>query len=200
VTTDNRSGRPQAAGEQVLLCTVRWLERAVIGLNLCPFAKGVHVRGQILYVISRARDSEGLLRDLRSALEQLQAASAQEWETSLLIAPDCMQDFLEFNDFLDRADEVLCELELEGVLQIASFHPRFQFAGTTDSDIGNYTNRAPYPILHLLREESIDRAVQSFPQASEIFEKNLLVLESLGHEGWNALGLGDPATACAGPA
>jgi hypothetical protein len=185
--------------EQVLRSTVRWLERAVIGLNLCPFAKGVHVRGQILYVISRARGAEDLLRDLRSALEQLQAARTQEWETSLLIAPDCMQDFLEFNDFLDQADEVLCELELEGVLQIASFHPRFQFAGTADSDIGNYTNRSPYPILHLLREESIDRAVQSFPQASEIFEKNLLTLQSMGHEGWNALELGDPAAEWAGP-
>ena len=169
---------------------VRWLERAVIGLNLCPFAKGVHAKGQIHYVVSAATGAEALAQDLRRELADLAAAPAEVRDTTLLMAPDCLQDFLEFNDFLGVAEDVLEELDLDGTLQIASFHPQFQFAGTDVDDVTNCTNRAPYPTLHLLREESIDRAVEVFPEAQEIFERNIELLERLGAAGWADLDVG----------
>lgn len=167
-----------------------WLERAVIGLNLCPFAKGVHVKGQIHYVVSDAQTTQELLLQLISELQALQAIDPAVRDTTLLIAPHCLADFLDFNDFLAQADQALFNLELDGVLQIASFHPDFQFAGTTVDDITNCTNRAPYPTLHLLREDSIDRAVAAFPEAEAIFEQNMQTLERLGPAGWAALGVG----------
>ena len=166
---------------------VRWLERAVIGLNLCPFAKGVHAKGQIHYVVSAATDGAALEQDLRRELVDLAATSAQVRDTTLLVAPDCLREFLDFNDFLAVADAVLEELGLDGTLQIASFHPQFQFAGTVADDVTNCTNRAPYPTLHLLREDSIDRAVQAYPEAEAIYERNIEVLEQLGMPGWQAL-------------
>lgn len=169
--------------------TQRWLERAVIGLNLCPFAKSVHVKGQVHYVVSPATSTQELLQELRRELAALHAADPERRDTTLLIAPCCLQEFLDFNDFLDEADAVLEELGLEGELQIASFHPQFQFAGTDADDITNYTNRAPYPILHLLREASIDRAVEAFPEAETIYEKNMQTLKQLGHAGWAELAL-----------
>jgi len=166
-----------------------WLERAVIGLNLCPFAKSVHVKGQIHWVVSPARDVQGVRDDLLRELQELQASDPAQRDTTLLVLPLCFADFLDFNDFLAQADAVLKELRLQGELQIASFHPQFQFAGTDADDISNYTNRAPYPALHLLREASIDRAVEAFPEAEAIYEKNMQVLEQLGHVGWNDLGI-----------
>lgn len=170
--------------------TVRWLERAVIGLNLCPFAKGVHTKGQIHYAVSRATDGRGLLEDLQRELEALAEASPEKRDTTLLIAPQAFPDFLDFNDFLELADELVEAMDLAGILQVAPFHPRFQFEGTEPDDVSNCTNRAPYPTLHLLREESIDRAVEAFPEAEEIFERNIEVLERLGAQGWAALDVG----------
>jgi hypothetical protein len=167
-----------------------WLERAVIGLNLCPFAKSVHVKGQVHYAVSRAQSAEELLRDLTVELKNLVALEALERDTTLLMAPDCMADFLDFNDFLAEADQALVDLDLDGVLQIASLHPDYQFAGTRPGDVTNFTNRSPYPTLHLLREESIDRAVAAFPEAEAIFERNMETMEQLGSEGWAALGVG----------
>ncbi|ART52892.1 peptidase [Acidovorax carolinensis] len=184
---------PPAPSERAGLVTkdmVRWLERAVIGLNLCPFAKGVHARGQIHYVVSAATDGAALVQDLRRELVDLAATAAQVRDTTLLVAPDCLHEFLEFNDFLAVADAVLEELGLDGTLQIASFHPQFQFAGTAADDVTNCTNRAPYPTLHLLREDSIDRAVQAYPEAEAIYERNMEVLEQLGMPGWQALDVG----------
>lgn len=190
--------------EATLVATVvqdmqRWLERAVIGLNLCPFAKSVHVKGQVHYVVSLATDAASLRDELARELAALHAADSQVRDTTLLMAPRCLQDFLDFNDFLDEADAVLSELGLEGELQIASFHPEFQFAGTQVDDISNYTNRAPYPTLHLLREASIDRAVEAFPEAEAIYEKNMQTLEQLGAEGWAALQLEASASASLTP-
>ena len=176
--------------DTVVQDTVRWLERAVIGLNLCPFAKGVHTKGQIHYVVSAATDAEALAHDLARELEALAEISPEQRDTTLLMAPDCLQDFLDFNDFLAVADGLLESLDLGGILQIASFHPQFQFAGTAEDDVTNCTNRTPYPTLHLLREDSIDRAVEAFPEAEEIFERNIEVLEKLGKDGWDALDLG----------
>lgn len=170
--------------------TRNWLERAVIGLNLCPFAKAVHVKGQVHYAVSAATQPGELLEDLAAELEALVAVAAAERETTLLIAPDCLADFLEFNAFLAQADRLLRKRRLEGVIQLASFHPQYQFAGSEPQDIANFTNRSPYPTLHLLREDSIARAAEAFPQAEAIYEANMRTLERLGAPGWEALGVG----------
>ena len=167
--------------------TVHWLERAVIGLNLCPFAKAVHVKGQIHYAVTLADDPAQVLDVLRSELTALALAEPERRDTTLLVVPRCLTDFIDFNDFLDTAEAVLEELDLVGTLQIASFHPRYQFAGTAEDDVTNCTNRSPYPTLHLLREESIDRAVEVFPEAETIYERNMEVLRRLGLAGWKAL-------------
>ncbi|MES2280743.1 MAG: DUF1415 domain-containing protein [Pseudomonadota bacterium] len=175
--------------EQVLEKTRAWLEKAVIGLNLCPFAKAVYVKNQVRMVVSKARHADDLLEELDRELDLLVATPAEEIDTTLLIHPTLFEDFLDFNDFLEVADGVVDEHELEGVIQLASFHPQFQFDGTEPDDISNYTNRAPFAILHLLREESVDKAVEAFPEADAIFEQNIATLEKLGHRGWKALGL-----------
>jgi hypothetical protein len=175
---------------QVVADTQRWLERAVIGLNLCPFAKSVHVKGQVHYAVSQANNLRDLLVDLIHELNGLVALDASERDTTLLVAPNCLADFLDFNDFLAEADQALVDLDLDGVLQIASLHPQYQFAGTAADDVTNFTNRSPYPTLHLLREDSIDRAVAAFPQAEAIYEVNMRTMERLGPEGWAALGVG----------
>jgi hypothetical protein len=178
---------------QVIADTVAWLERAVIGLNLCPFAKSVHVKRQVHYAVSLATTPQALLYDLVFELNSLVAFESSLRDTTLLIAPYCLQDFLDFNDFLAQADQALFDLELDGVLQIASLHPLYQFGGTLADDITNYTNRSPYPTLHLLREASIDRAVAAFPNPEAIFETNMQTLQDLGLPGWTALKVGPSA-------
>ena len=184
-----------APTEAVIAATQRWVERAVIGLNLCPFANGVQTKGQVHYVLSQADDAPALLADLKQQLQELHASDPAQRDTTLLIAPLAFPDFLDFNDFLERADRLLRKMRLDGDYQIASFHPQFQFADAAADDISHYTNRAPYPILHLLREQSIDRAVEAFPDAALIFEKNMKTLRTLGAAGWQALDVG-PAKAC----
>jgi hypothetical protein len=175
--------------EAALALTRAWVDAAVIGLNLCPFAKAVQTKGLVRYVCSDARDAAALRPALRGELLHLAAAPIETVETTLLVHPWVLQDFLDFNDFLDEADALLRELALEGVLQIASFHPDYRFAGTAADDIGNATNRSPYPTLHLLREASIDRAVAAFPEAEAIYEANQRTLRTLGAEGWRQLQL-----------
>jgi uncharacterized protein len=170
--------------------TEQWLTRAVIGLNLCPFAKAVHVKKQIHYAVSTATTADSLLADLETEISDLIAIDPSLRSTTLLIAPDCMEDFLDFNDFLAIADLTLRQLRVAGVLQIASFHPSYQFADTEPADITNFTNRAPYPILHLLREDEVARAVAAYPDASEIVDRNLATMQRLGTDGWHALGIG----------
>lgn len=179
-----------SAPDDVIAQTRHWLKKAVIGLNLCPFAKSVHVKNQIRYVVSEAHSADALHADLVDELLHLQNADAREIDTTLLIHPHVLNDFLDFNDFLEVADATLADLDLEGVIQIASFHPQYQFADAGPDDIENYTNRAPYPTLHLLREASIDRAVEAFPDAAEIFERNIETMQRLGHGGWQAFGIG----------
>ena len=180
-------GMTQQDDTLVIDDTRRWLERAVIGLNLCPFAKAVHVKDQVRYAVSAARSTDALLADLRLELQRLAGTDATLIDTTLLIHPHVLQDFLDYNDFLDEADRLLAELDLEGVLQVASFHPRYQFAGTGEDDIENCTNRSPYPTLHLLREASIDRAVEAFPEAEAIYDANMRTLRDLGPDGWRRL-------------
>jgi hypothetical protein len=168
----------------------RWLERAVIGLNLCPFAKAVHVKGQIHYAVYEGTEQADLMDALLSQARDLAALDAAQRDTTLLIAPNTLADFLDFNDFTARAERQLARAGYDGVFQLASFHPQFQFAGTEADDIGNATNRAPYPTLHLLREDSVDRAVEAFPDAEAIFERNIDTLQALGPQGWATLDVG----------
>ncbi len=173
--------------DTVIRETQAWLTRAVIGLNLCPFAKAVHAKSQVRYAVSEASDGDALLAELCAEMDRLVSTDSDEIDTTLLIHPHVLNDFLDFNDFLGTADEALSERGYEGLLQIASFHPQFQFAGTDADDVGNATNQSPYPTLHLLREASVDRAVAAFPQAEAIYENNLRTLEALGADGWAAL-------------
>ena len=175
--------------------TVRWIERAVIGLNLCPFAKAVHAKRQIHYAVHLAADDDaGLIDELLAQAAVLVAMPASERDTTLVVAPNALADFLDFNDLVARADRRLNKAGFDGTLQLASFHPRFQFAGSNADEIANATNRAPHPTLHLLREESVDRAVEAFPDADAIFGRNIERLEALGADGWAALDVGPGAT------
>jgi hypothetical protein len=169
--------------------TQKWLLEAVVGLNLCPFAKSVVVKNMVRYRVCASSDPADLLALLREELQHLSAADPAVLDTSLLIAPHALPDFLDFNDFLADCDDVLAELELDGVLQVADFHPQYQFGGTDVEDVENFTNRTPYPTLHLLREASIDKAVEAYPDAAMIFERNIEMLQQLGHAGWAKLGL-----------
>ena len=173
--------------EDPVAATRRWLQRAVIGLNLCPFAKAVHVRNQVRYVLSEAATTAELLADLTRELEFLQAADPAMVETTLLVHPRVLGDFLDYNDFLDDADAAVEALGLEGEIQVASFHPAYVFAGSDPDDPANCTNRSPFPMLHLLREESVSRAVEAFPDPEAIVERNIETLERLGVDGFHRL-------------
>lgn len=169
--------------------TRQWLEKAVIGLNLCPFAKAPYVKNRVRIAVSRAPHLDGFLEDLDRELQLLGETPAEELETTLLVHPGLFGDFLLFNDMLDIADQAVVDNQLEGVIQIAPFHPDFRFAGTEAEDISNYTNRSPYPTLHLIREDSIAKASEAFPDAAAIFERNIALLEEIGHEGWAKLNI-----------
>ncbi len=181
------------ADDHVLAATRHWLETAVIGLNLCPFAKAPYIKNQVRIRISSARHLDAFLEDLDAELQLLAATPAEESETTLLVQPSLFPDFLVFNDMLDLAEAAIADNGLEGVIQIAPFHPDFQFADTHPDDISNYTNRSPYPTLHLIREASIERAVTTFPDPAVIFERNIAVLTELGEEGWTNLSIGTNA-------
>lgn len=163
--------------------TRQWIDRVVIGLNLCPFAKAVQAKGQVHYVLSQAREAEALLTDLVAEYERLRDTPAELIDTTVLVHPWVLNDFLDYNDFLDIADAALVELDLEGILQVASFHPGYQFADSAPDDIENHTNRSPFPMLHLLREDSIDRAVAAYPDPDAIIERNQATMRRLGPDG-----------------
>ena len=156
----------------------------MIGLNLCPFAENPYRGKRVRFYVSEQRSAAGLLDELRSELTRLAAADPEDCETTLLIHPWVLADFIEYNDFLGICDEVVAEVGLEGVLQVASFHPQYQFAGSQPDDIENCTNRSPHPILHLLREASVERAVAAVGDAEEIYRRNMRTLRSLGRDGW----------------
>ncbi|MFA0923393.1 DUF1415 domain-containing protein [Xanthomonas fragariae] len=168
-----------------LTATCKWIERAVIGLNLCPFAKAVYVKDQVRLVLSDASTPEALLEQLAEELVLLRDTPAEQIDTTLIVHPDVLTDFLDYNDFLDNADAAVEALDLQGVLQVASFHPDYQFAGAALDDAANFTNRSPFPTLHLLREDSVERAVAAFPDPDVIVERNIETLERLGRDGWD---------------
>ena len=173
--------------QQVQAETRAWVERAVIGLNLCPFAKAPQAKGLVRYALSTATESEALMADLVAELQRLAESPPDRLETTLLIHPQVLTDFEDFNDFLDLAEAAVLALELEGVIQVASFHPDYRFADSEPDDPANATNRAPYPTLHLLREHSIERAAAAFPDAEAIFDTNIETMRRLGAEGWAVL-------------
>jgi uncharacterized protein len=177
----------EEAKDRVIAHTRRWIEKAVIGLRLCPFAAAPFARDRIRYRVSPQRSVEGLTGELVQELTHLHAADSERCETSLLIHPWVLTDFADYNQFLDEADATIAKLDLRGELQIASFHPDYQFAGSTPDDVQHYTNRSPYPMLHLLRESSVTHAVNGYPAIDEIGERNMATLRELGHAGWRAL-------------
>ncbi|MCK7594863.1 DUF1415 domain-containing protein [Pseudomarimonas salicorniae] len=175
---------PDIDDAAVIAATRHWLERAVIGLNLCPFARAPYVQQRVRFRVSHATDDEELLADLEDELRALHAVSAEQCETVLLIHPWAMLDFADFNEFLNAADGCVEQLGYEGELQVASFHPDYQFEGTGPADIENYTNRSPFPTLHLLREESIERVIEAIDDPDEIYRRNISLLQRMGLEGW----------------
>lgn len=187
-TTESDSGnKPEAADSPYIADTRRWIEQAVIGLNLCPFARAPYVDGRVCFRVSEATDTDTLLEDLCGELQSLHAADPDDCETTLLIAPLVLADFLDFNDFLDSVDAAIDVLKLDGVIQVASFHPQYCFADSSPDDIENCTNRSPWPILHLLRESSIERAVQLIADPDAIYRRNVDTLHKLGWDGWARL-------------
>ncbi|HEY5264807.1 MAG TPA: DUF1415 domain-containing protein [Steroidobacteraceae bacterium] len=173
--------------DEIIAMTRRWMERAVIGLGLCPFAENIYRGDLVRFRVSEQRSASGLLEELRSESRELLAADPASRETTLLIHPKVLTDFIEYNDFLEVCDATIVELGMEGELQVASFHPQYQFAGTRSDDIENCTNRSPYPMLQLLREASIERALAGMPDPDEIYRKNIRTLRALGHVGWQRL-------------
>ena len=181
----NNTGSPTA--DEAIAATRKWLERAVVGLNLCPFAKGVYVKKQVRYVVSKAVDSDALLTDLEAELQYLAGVSPEETDTTLLIHPYVLKRFADFTDFLGLVEVTIRLQGLTGTLQVADFHPDYCFSDAEPDELGNFTNRSPYPTLHLLREASLDRAIRAFPEAATIYERNIETMERIGLEGWRAL-------------
>lgn len=176
--------------ETVLAATRAWLERAVIGLNLCPFAKAVHARGQVHFAVSAADSPAQVLEDLVRELDALVVRDPQERDTTLLVVPRCLEQFLDYNAVVARGERMIRKKRLEGVIQLASFHPHYCFADANEDDVTNFSNRSPYPTLHLLREASIEKAVRAFPDPQAIYGANLETLRKLGAQGWAALDVG----------
>ena len=185
----NAAAPPEDAREarRALAETRAWVERAVIGLNQCPFARAVQAKGRVRYAYAGTADPAALLERLCEEMHRLAAADPQEVDTTLLVHPHALGGFLDFNDFLGSAEAALEALGYAGTLQLASFHPHYRFAGTAPEDLGNATNRSPYPTLHLLREDSVERAVSAFPETDAIYQRNIETLERLGSAGWAAL-------------
>jgi len=173
--------------DEVISATKTWVERSVIGLNLCPFAENPYRGGRVRLVVSEQRTAAGLLDELGAELTLLAATEPLQCETTLLIHPWVLTDFIEYNNFLEVCDAAVAELGLEGELQVASFHPQYQFEGSQPDDIENYTNRSPYPILHLLREASVEHAVAAVGNTDEIYMRNMRALRILGRAGWQRL-------------
>ena len=182
-------GAREPGHDEAIAATRAWVEQVVIGLNLCPFARAVYLKEQVRFVVSDARSASTLRDDLESELRFLVQSSPQAVETTLLIHPYVFAGFLAFNEFLDVAESSVRRLGLEGVIQVASFHPDYQFSGTEPDDVTNCTNRSPFPVLHLLREASLDGAVAAFPDTEQIFQRNIETMRQLGRAELIALGL-----------
>lgn len=171
--------------DRVIAAVRQWVESVVVDLNLCPFAKRELVKNRVRFSVTEATTEERLLTELEAELQRLTCDSSIE--TTLLIHPNVLADFFDYNQFLNYADGLLVQMKLEGVYQVASFHPNYQFGGTDPEDAENYTNRSPYPLLHLIREESLERALADFPDANQIPVRNIELMNSLGCDQLQAL-------------
>lgn len=176
---------PKTNDQQIIKSVRHWLETSVIELNLCPFAKRELINNRIRFIVTKATTEQQLLQSLQAELELLNRDESVE--TTLLIHPNTLQYFYDYNDFLGDADALLVQLKLDGVYQIASFHPNYQFADTDINDVKNYTNRSPYPLLHLIREQSLERAIANYPDVEQIPQRNIELLKSLGRDKMRAL-------------
>lgn len=175
----------QPTDQQIIDSTRLWVEQVVVAFNLCPFAKRELVKERVRFVVSKAAGEHALLDELAHELALLNVDTTIE--TTLLIHPQLLQNFMEYNDFLEAADELLVDMDLEGVYQVASFHPDYQFGGTEPGDAENYTNRSPYPMLHVLREDSLTVAIDSYPEVDLIPERNIACMNEQGAEKLRAL-------------
>ncbi len=164
--------------DKIIQSTQQWVESFVVELNLCPFAKRELINNRVRFSVTEAITEEQLLETLQIELELLNNNTLIE--TTLLIHPRVLQDFYDYNQFLNFADSLLLEMELVGVYQIASFHPDYQFSDTNPEDVGNYTNRSPFPMLHILREESLEKAIDNYPDVDQIPSRNIELINSLG--------------------
>lgn len=164
--------------DKYIIPTQNWVHRIVVGLNLCPFAKRELVKSRVRFCVSEAAEQELLLMDLQVELERLN--EQPEIETTLLIHPYVLKDFLQYNQFLEYANGLLQQLDLQGVYQIASFHPHYQFSDTLAEDAENYTNRSPFPMLHLIREDGLEQAIANYPDVDLIPERNIALLNKMG--------------------
>ncbi|WP_150466151.1 DUF1415 domain-containing protein [Francisella sp. SYW-2] len=171
--------------QQIITATQNWVKTFVVGMNLCPFAKREVVKNRVRYFVSQATNIEQLLAEVQAELELLE--SDTNIETTLVIHPYILQDFYDYNDFLYDADNLLIDMSLEGVYQIASFHPDYQFEGVDLDDVENYTNRSPYPMLHLIREESLEKAIANYPNPDDIPQRNIDLMNKLGIDKVKAL-------------
>ncbi len=159
-----------------------WLDDVVIGLNLCPFAAIPRKNNQVRFTVSEALTEEVLLADLHAELTFMSQTPAKEVETSLLIVPDMLAKFEDYNQFLDLVDELLEAFEWDGIFQIASFHPNYCFAETAPNAAENFTNRSPHPILHIIREESLEKALEKMVSPDEIYKRNIQTMNDLSSE------------------
>ncbi len=171
--------------EKIVQPVRQWVEALVVGMNLCPFAKRELVNNRVRFATTTSVTKEQLLMALQSELDLLNTDSSIE--TTLLIHPGVLQDFYDYNQFLNYADSLLAEMGLEGIFQIASFHPDYQFNGTKPDDVENYTNRSPHPMLHLIREASLERAIANYPEADQIPQRNIALMNDLGQDKLQAL-------------
>ena len=171
--------------EEIVLSVRQWVNTFVMEMNLCPFAKYEMLNNRVRFATTNAITEEQLLMSLQDELELLNREPSVE--TTLLIHPNVVQDFYDYNQFLSYADNLLLEMGLEGTYQVASFHPDYQFGGTNPEDAENYTNRSPYPLLHLIREASLERAIVEYPDVDQIPIRNVALMNSLGHNKLQAL-------------
>ena len=168
--------------EQIIADVEQWLDEVVIGLDLCPFAARPRREKRVRIAVSHATTADALLEDLQAELERLSDTPVAELETTLLAIPDMLEDFADYNDFLDAVDLWVEQFGWEGELQVASFHPQYQFADTAADDPGNLTNRSPWPLLHVIREESLEKAIEHYPEVDRIPERNIARMNALSGE------------------
>jgi hypothetical protein len=183
---------PRGDGRSSVEAGIRnWLERGVLGLNLCPFARRPYEAGQVRIAVSEAATEDALVGEVETELHRLAQTEPAALETTLLAVPGHFDDFLDFNDYLDVIDALLVALEYEGRFQVVGFHPDYRFGDAPTDDPAHATNRSPVPVLHLLREDSVERAVAELDDPDAIYRRNVERLRSLGLEGWQAVLYGE---------